>query len=182
MLECVSAATCFAPRKDQVQATILFLWLNDERQKAILNGLKKRSLIPPQFQCRVVVQEIGLCSSTISTPLNPGIMSDQMVTARILGNGIICGVLGGAPARGLDCTLCGLILVGESVYSLTTAHGFLGRGAERFSGHPLIGMSIQIWRITPMLICIIQDFSPSGISTHTNSPRPQISKDRIRQQ
>jgi hypothetical protein len=162
MLECVSATTCSAPRKDQVQATILFLCLNVEQQKAILDGLKKRRLIPPQFQFRVVIQEIGFCSSIISTPMNPGIISGQVVTARILGNGRICGVLGRAPAGGSDCTLGGLVRVGGSVYVLTTAHGFLGKGAEQFSEHPLTGMSIQIWRVVSMLICIIQDFQPIG--------------------
>jgi hypothetical protein len=162
MLEYVSAATCSAPHKDQVHATILFYCLNDGQQKAILAGLKKRSLIPPHFQHRVVIQELGFCSSTISTPMNLGFMSGQVVTARILSNRTMCGVLGRAPAGGSDCTLGGLIRVGGSVYALTTAHGFLGRGSEYLSDHPLIGMPLQIWRIVPMLIFIVQDFQPIG--------------------
>jgi hypothetical protein len=140
MLECVSATTFPAPHKNQVKPTILFLCLNEEQQKAIVNGLKKRSLVPPQFQYRVVIQVIGFCSSVISLPSKPGVLSGQVVVAHILGNGTICGVLGRAATRGSDCTLGGLIRVKGSVYALTTAHGFLGKSPESSSGPLLTGM------------------------------------------
>ena len=140
-LECVLA--CSTPHRDQMQPTILVLCLNKEQQKAINSGLKNRTLVPAQYQCLVVVQEVGLCSSVIGIPWSPGTMSGQIVVARILDNRTLCGALGRAINGDSECTVGGLIRVGGSIYALTTAHGFVGRGEGMLSTIPSTSKLIQ---------------------------------------
>ena len=130
MLDCVS--TCPDMSRSQIQPTILFLCLDETQQKSITSGLKKRDFIPSSFRCRVIVQEISLCSSTISTPLNPGPMSGSIVEASFLTDArTMCGTLSRIldfNIKGGEATLGGLIRVGGSIYALTTAHTYIGKG------------------------------------------------------
>ena len=132
MLECVSA--CQTPDRKRIQATVLFLCLNESQQVLITNGLKKRDLIPAHIHCRVIVQEILLCSSDSRTSLDLGLLTGQTIGACLpdaTGSwcGVMCSILS-ENIKNSECTLGGMIRVGGSLYALTTAHSFLGRGSS----------------------------------------------------
>jgi hypothetical protein len=132
-----------AKSKNSAVATILFTCLNENQKKHIESGLHKHkgNVIPPGFVPQIVVWETVLSSQLASTPSNPGLYDGMLVEASIVeDSGTLCGVLGHLhlfdepPFTGSFFNLGGLIIVGEQVFALTTAHSLFKRetlGLER---------------------------------------------------
>ena len=112
-----------------MKPTILFMCFTHDQRKAIINALSKMDVIPPTLCYKVVIYE----QKETSQGNDSSRMGSMIGRAVFIGHQNCNSTLCGAPARifmGEGCedysksTIGGLIIIDDSIFALTTAHGF----------------------------------------------------------
>lgn len=131
-----SAMVGVKPTPAAMKPTILCMCLTKDQRKAIVNAFSKMDFIPGVFCHKVVIFELKKSSTGQgSSHLGPMIgQTVEVVSQQYFST--LCGtsariLLGDESIDYAKCTIGGLIIIDESLYGLTTAHGFATTTKEK---------------------------------------------------